>query len=91
MDYMMIDVGKVEGAAVGDLVTIIGEDGGTSIQVEELAKMAGTIPYEITCGIGRRVRRVAVGGTDKTSSTHEDWGMAQGGETHPSEPKVEIR
>ena len=60
MDYSMIDVGDIEGTAVGDRVTLIGEEGGERITVEELAGQAGTIPYEITCGIGMRVRRIAV-------------------------------
>lgn len=59
MDYTMIDVGPIPGAAVGDKVTIIGEDRGERVTVEELAGAAGTIPYEITCRIGKRVRRIA--------------------------------
>lgn len=65
MDYTMIDVTRIRDAAVGDRVTIIGRDGDKSIHVEELAKMAGTIPYEITCGIGARVRRIAFSGSSK--------------------------
>jgi alanine racemase len=63
MDYTMIDVGRIKDTAVGDLVTLIGEDGAERIRVEALADMAGTIPYEITCGIGRRVQRIAQGGS----------------------------
>ena len=54
MDYVMLDVGDAPDAAVGDTVTLIGE----GLRVEELARKAGTIPYEITCGLGRRVGRV---------------------------------
>jgi alanine racemase len=28
--------------------------------VYELARLAGTIPYEITCGIGQRIHRVPI-------------------------------
>ena len=63
MDYTMIDVGHIEGASVGDLVTLIGRESDTCIRVEDIAAMAETIPYEITCGIGKRVRRIAVGGS----------------------------
>ncbi|MHC4941917.1 MAG: alanine racemase [Planctomycetota bacterium] len=65
MDYTMIDVGDIEGAEVGDHVTLIGEDSGERIRVEEVAALAGTIPYEIVCGIGKRVRRVALDGTER--------------------------
>ncbi|MGE0432452.1 MAG: alanine racemase [Planctomycetota bacterium] len=58
MDYTMIDVGGVPDAAVGDVVTLIGHDGEARIGVEELAAWAGTIPYDITCGLGRRVVRL---------------------------------
>jgi alanine racemase len=50
----MLDVGEVPDAAVGDPVTLIGD----GLRVEELARKAGTIPYEITCRLGRRVGRV---------------------------------
>jgi len=60
MDYIMIDVTRVEGVQTGDEVTIIGSDSGVSILLEELSEIAGTIPYELTCRLGRRVRRVYV-------------------------------
>jgi len=54
MDYIMLDVGDVPEAAVGDEVTLVGP----GLRVEELARRAGTIPYEITCRLGRRVGRI---------------------------------
>ncbi|MBU5615202.1 alanine racemase [Geomonas azotofigens] len=63
MDWIMLDVTDVEGVAVGDDVTLLGPDPmGDRITAEELAEKAGTIPYEIMCGIAtRRVRRVYIG------------------------------
>ncbi|HKS16140.1 MAG TPA: alanine racemase, partial [Planctomycetota bacterium] len=60
MDYIMLDVGDLGEAAVGDEVTLIGRDGLEEIRCEELAKTIGTIPYELTCGLGRRVKRIYV-------------------------------
>jgi len=57
MDYICLDVTDVPGAAVGDVATLLGADGDERIRVEDLARLADTIPYEILCGIGRRVRR----------------------------------
>jgi alanine racemase len=59
MDMFMIDVTDVPGAAVDDRVTLIGRDeaGGDAIGVDELARWAGTINYEILCGISKRVPR----------------------------------
>lgn len=56
MDYLMLDVGDVPEIAVGDEVTLMGTD----VRVEELARKLGTIPYELTCGLGKRVKRVYV-------------------------------
>ena len=60
MDYTMLDVGPIQGVAVGDTVTLIGRDGEHSIGVPEIASLVGTIPYEIVCSVGKRVRRVYV-------------------------------
>lgn len=59
MDWIMLDVTGLDGVRVGDEVLLMGDDQqGNSIRAEELAKWAGTIPYEILCGISKRVPRV---------------------------------
>ena len=58
MDMLMIDVTDVAGAAAGDVVTLIGRDGSETISVDDLAQWAGTVSYEILCGISKRVPRV---------------------------------
>ena len=58
MDYTTIDVTDVPGVEVGDVVTLIGRDGDEEIRVEDLARLLGTIPYEVTCRLGKRVVRV---------------------------------
>jgi alanine racemase len=57
MDTTMVDVTDVPGAALGDEVVLLGEQGGGRIGADELAERAGTISYEILCGVGRRVPR----------------------------------
>ncbi|MDJ0521366.1 MAG: alanine racemase [Planctomycetota bacterium] len=61
MDYTTVDVTDVPDASVGDAVTLLGADGDERIRAEELARLADTIPYEILCGIGRRVKRHYLG------------------------------
>ena len=63
MDWIMLDVTRIEGVSVGDEVTLLGPDPmGDCITAEEIAEKAGTIPYEIFCGIStRRIRRVYIG------------------------------
>jgi alanine racemase len=58
MDLTLIDVTDVPGVSLDDEVTLLGQDGELSITAEELARLAGTISYEITCGIGARVPRI---------------------------------
>lgn len=60
MDLMMIDVSEIENPQVGDEVVLMGRDGREEISCTELAKRAGTIPWEIITRIGARVRRVYV-------------------------------
>jgi alanine racemase len=61
MDLTLVDVTNVVDVAVGDVVTLMGRgDGGRhlSLPAEDIAKTAGTISYELTCGISDRVPRV---------------------------------
>lgn len=52
MDLMTVDLRGQPQAAVGDELTLWGE----GLPVEEIAEAAGTISYELTCSITRRVR-----------------------------------
>lgn len=58
MDQTMVDVTEIQEVAVGDEVTILGRDGDQVITAHELADRAGTISYEILCGITKRVPRL---------------------------------
>ncbi len=58
MDQVMLDVGHIDKVKVGDEVVLIGKQGRDRITTEELAKLCGTIPYEIVCSISSRVPRV---------------------------------
>lgn len=57
MDWTILDVSDVPGIKLGDEVILIGSRDRLEIRTEELAGEAGTISYEITCGINRRVSR----------------------------------
>ena len=58
MDLTLIDVTNVPGVQPDDEVLLMGADGGLSVGAEDLAKTAGTLSYEVTCGIGERVPRI---------------------------------
>jgi len=57
MDQTAIDVTDVPDVQVGDEAVIYGRQGNESITVEEMAARVNRIPYELTCAVGRRVRR----------------------------------
>lgn len=61
MDQTMIDLGPEPAVAVGDEAVLIGADGDEEITAAELAGLIGTIPYEITCMVNRRVARAHLG------------------------------
>jgi len=58
MDYIMIDCTDIPQVKTGDKVILIGKSQDKEIRVDDLAKIIGTIPYEITCGLGKRVKRI---------------------------------
>jgi alanine racemase len=60
MDQVLVDVSACAGAAPGGEAVLLGEQEGERISAEQLADWAGTIPWEIFTGIGRRVERLAV-------------------------------
>lgn len=57
MDLATVDATEVPGAAVGDIVTIYGTDGGDAIEVSDVAREIGTVTSDLLCALGRRVRR----------------------------------
>jgi len=58
MDQSMLQLDGVPDARLGEEVVLIGQQNGESMPAEELAERWGTINYEVTCGIGRRVPRL---------------------------------
>jgi len=58
MDHVMADVGPGADVTEGDVVTLLGQDGGETISAWDLAATIGTIPYEVTCLVTPRVPRV---------------------------------
>jgi len=58
MDQFMVDITDIDDVQVEDEVVLFGKQGNCGISVDELAEIAGTINYEIICGISKRVPRV---------------------------------
>ena len=59
----MVDVTDKR-CAVGDVITLLGRDGGSIITVAELAATGGMSPYEILTGLRGRLPRLYVGKGD---------------------------
>jgi alanine racemase len=60
MDLTTIDLTSAPQAILGDEVVILDSDPLSPASVYEMARLAGTIPYEITSGIGQRIHRVPI-------------------------------
>ena len=65
MDQTMLDVTKIPGVQVGDVVTILGKDGNDQITATEMAEWIETINYEVVCGISKRVPRIYLDSTEE--------------------------
>ncbi len=60
MDLTTIDISHADGLRRGDQVTLLGTEGEASLDAQQIAKVAGTISYNILCSISARVKRVYV-------------------------------
>ena len=58
MDSLMVDLGSSTLARVGDEVILLGAHGEEKIRAEELASLAGTIPYEIVTRLEAGLPRI---------------------------------
>ncbi|MBI4230049.1 MAG: alanine racemase [Planctomycetes bacterium] len=58
MDYTTIDVTDIPGVHVGDPVVLLGRQEGAEITLHEMAAWRSTVPYEIPCSLGPRVKRL---------------------------------
>ncbi len=58
MDQIMIELGHETTVKVGDEVVLIGKQGSEEITIDEIAKLSGTIPNEISCLLNPRIPRI---------------------------------
>ena len=61
MDQIVIDCGDDRTVRPGDEVVLLGRQGDEVVTADDWAAMLGTISYEVVCGVGPRMPRVAVG------------------------------
>jgi alanine racemase len=60
MDLTMLDVTGLTDVAIGDPVTLMGTDSGSTITANDIAAWADTIPYDIICRVSPRVPRIYI-------------------------------
>jgi len=62
MDALFLDLTDLpEPLEPGEPVVLLGRQGAEEIRAEELAEQAGTIPYTLSCHLGRRLERRSIG------------------------------
>ena len=59
MDQIVVDCGDDDSVRPGDEVVLLGRQGDEAITADDWAAMLGTISYEVVCGVGPRMPRVA--------------------------------
>jgi alanine racemase len=60
MDLTTIDLSHTTALSPGDDVTLLGCEGEARLDAQQIARVAGTISYNILCSISARVRRIYV-------------------------------
>lgn len=60
MDLTTVDLTRSPQMQPGDEVTLLGSEGAVSLDAQQIARLAGTISYNVLCGISARVRRFYV-------------------------------
>lgn len=60
MDQLMLDITDCDSIQVGDIVTLIGEEGDKRLTADDWAQQLGTISWEILCGFKHRLPRLLV-------------------------------
>ncbi len=60
MDLTTIDITHSPGMVPGDEVTLLGREGEVVLDAQQIARTAGTISYNVLCGISGRVKRFYV-------------------------------
>ncbi len=58
MDRFLVDINNNPEIKIGDEVTLLGKQGKDHIKISEVARQIGSIPYDITCQVSKRVQRV---------------------------------
>jgi alanine racemase len=61
MDMIIIDLSQVDGARVGDVVTVIGRDGSEEITAYEVAGRAGVSHYELLTRLNPLIQKFTTG------------------------------
>ena len=64
MDQLVVDCGDDESVRPGDEVVLLGRQGAEEITADDWAAMAGTISYEVVCGVGPRMPRIVLNRPD---------------------------
>lgn len=57
MNWLIVDAGADAQVKVGDEAVLMGEQGGEAVWADELARLDGTISYEILTGLSRQLER----------------------------------
>lgn len=70
MDALMVDITDIPEAQMWDEAVIMGRQGNEEINVHEMAKLKGSVSYEVLTSWRLRLRRKCVNGSDSNKAEH---------------------
>jgi alanine racemase len=70
MDALMVDITEIPQAQMWDEAVIMGRQGDQEITVHDLAKLKGSVSYEVLTSWRLRLRRKCVNGPDSSKAEH---------------------
>jgi alanine racemase len=70
MDALMVDVTNIPEAQMWDEAVIMGRQGADEITVHDVAKLKGSVSYEVLTSWRLRLRRKCVNGSDAGKHEH---------------------
>jgi len=60
MDRFLVDIKNNPAIKIGDEVTLFGKQVDDHIRIADVARQIGSIPYDITCQVSKRVQRIHI-------------------------------
>lgn len=69
MEYVSVDLSHEPNVAIGDEITLLGQNGANGITLDDIARWQGTAPHAVLLAFEGRLRARYASGLDASTST----------------------